>query len=68
MGSVKTEYFVEWQALPGDWFRSMCSIDSLHEAIMDAEKLLRPTRIVEVRTTTAERYMTLEFAKNERSK
>lgn len=68
MESVRIEYFVEWGGGFGNWIRSYFPEDTMDDAISEAEKRLGPTRIVEVKTITTERYMTLEFAKNERSK
>lgn len=68
MESVRIKYFVEWQALAGNWVKSAISFDRLYEAIAHADDLARLTRIIEVKTITTERYMTLEFAKNERIK
>lgn len=74
MESVRTEYFIEWLA-NNKWIRGRSGCSEISSAIKIAEHYIggrfdhvREVRIVEERTITTERIMTLEFAKNERSK
>ena len=74
MESVKTEYFVEWLA-NDKWIRGRSGCSEISSAIKIAEHYIdrkfdhvKEVRIVEEKTVTTERHMTLECAKNERSK
>lgn len=72
MGSVQTKYFIEYLA-GGLWKKSIIASSDIEDAIHRAERMtsgrfdnVSSARIIEVKTITTERIMTLEFAKNER--